>query len=66
MTTHLVDEELELDDGGAALVLTVALHTCTAEAESWPSQRKQDSCWERSGRHGSGKLLIKRETTLLN
>lgn len=33
MTTDLVDQELQLDDGGAALMLTVALHTRTAEAK---------------------------------
>lgn len=40
MTTHLIDEELELDDSSPALMLTVALHTRTAEPKSWLSQRK--------------------------
>lgn len=45
MTTHLIDQELELDDSGTALMLTVALHTGTAEAEIQLSQRKNlDSC----------------------
>lgn len=30
--THLVDEELQLDDCGAALVLTVTLHAGAAKA----------------------------------
>lgn len=29
---YLIDEKLELDDGCSALVLTVALHTWTAES----------------------------------
>lgn len=36
--TYLVDEELQLDDGGSALVLTVALHAGPAEPESVASQ----------------------------
>lgn len=32
MTTNLVDQELELDDSGTALMLTVALHTRTSKA----------------------------------
>ena len=31
--TYLIDEELHLDDGGPALVLTVTLHTWPAEPE---------------------------------
>lgn len=44
MITNLVDQELELDDRSTALMLTVALHTRTAKAESRLSQRKLDSC----------------------
>lgn len=47
MTTNLVDQELELDDSSVALVLTVALHPCTAKAkkvcsvkENWKGARK--------------------------
>lgn len=43
MTTNLVDQELELDDSSTTLMLTVALHTCTAKAKSRLSQRKLDS-----------------------
>lgn len=42
--TNLVDQKLELDDSGAALVLTVALHARTAKAESRLGQRKLDRC----------------------
>lgn len=47
MTTNLIDQELELDDSSVALVLTVALHPCTAKAkkvcsvkENWKGARK--------------------------
>lgn len=39
--THLVDEELQLDDGGSALVLAVALHAGPSEPESVASQGKK-------------------------
>ncbi len=43
MTTNLIDQKLELDDSSTALMLTVALHTRTAEAKSRLSQRKPGS-----------------------
>lgn len=43
-TTNLVDQELELDDSSAALMLTVALHARTAKANSQIGQRKLDRC----------------------
>lgn len=42
MTANLVDQELKLDDGRPALVLTVALHARTAEAESSAESRKKN------------------------
>lgn len=56
MTTNLVDQELELDDSGTALMLTVALHTRTAKAKSQISQRKLDCC-QRSSRRNVDKTL---------
>lgn len=32
---NLIDEKLELDDTGATFMLTITLHTRTAEAEGW-------------------------------
>lgn len=58
MTTNLVDQELELDDSSVALVLTVALHPCTAKAKSLLSQRKLERCQEGSCRN-RGKPILK-------
>ena len=44
MATNLINQELELDDSSATLMLTVALHAVTAKAARWLSQRKLDSC----------------------
>lgn len=38
---YLIDEKLELDDGCSALVLTIALHTWTAESEASVSRKIQ-------------------------
>lgn len=49
-TTNLVDQELELDDSSAALMLTVALHARTAKANSQIGQRKLDRCMKNTMR----------------
>jgi hypothetical protein len=48
--TYLVDEELHLDDGGSALMLTVALHTWPAEPERHASSRNVPSGGGTGGR----------------
>lgn len=39
--SYLIDEELELDDGGSTLVLTVALHAWTTKSEDSLSRKMQ-------------------------
>lgn len=44
--TNLVNQELKLDDSSAAVVLTVALHACSAKAEGHFSQGIYKHTWQ--------------------
>lgn len=46
--TYLVDEELQLDDGGSAVVLAVAFHTGPSEPESVAGQGR-NKLWTTGG-----------------
>lgn len=41
LQSYLIDEKLELDDGGSTLVLTVAFHTWAAKSEGSVSRKTQ-------------------------
>lgn len=57
-TTNLVDQELELDDSSAALMLTVTLHARTAKANSQIGQRKLDRCMKNTMRTHSNLVFV--------
>lgn len=46
--TNLINQELKLDDSSAAVMLTVALHACSAKAESHLSQEIFKQTWQRN------------------
>lgn len=56
--TNLINQELKLDDSSAAVMLTVALHACTAKAESHLSQEMFKQTWQ--GNAGKNNLVYLR------
>lgn len=62
--TNLINQELKLDDSSAAVMLTVALHACSAKAESRASQGTFKQTWQ--GNTGKKNLVYLRWVSSLS